>query len=366
MEFAYLNTIGFGGKPIIDVRSLNMAQADKLSRAQLRDIMYTLRQEKIPWDTDKLKNIVKAIVHSLVTRSGQKVERLENALRIHIPRPGEVFQPPSVPSEKVKPRSYTGSKKMKKGNEKRQCTSCGDMARSVCFYKCCKRCCVQLKNPCTVHVLPASKISDRKGYGDGKVCQVVPGGAFSRTPEVLANAQPRLHDLKENLVAFQEENKEVLEWRKGVMKKTIKAEEEFVAEALDRYERNGALMAKVMAKEDLSKLVISEVDYEKIRVVHAATIEEFSQALKKMETSPPDSAPPALGGKAGPLGTILKGIEKLKSQAEVFKFAETIQVDPAPPKDRAKESNETKFALLPKSSAPAPAADDYVLDVGRM
>merc|ERR1712078_727701 len=112
--------------------------------------------------------------------------------------------------------------------------------------KCCKRCCVQLKNPCTVHVLPASKIFDRKGYGDGKVCQVVPDGAFSRTPEVLANAQPRLHDLRENLDAFQAENKEVLAWRKGVMKRTLKAEEEFVVEALDRYQRNGGLMAEVM------------------------------------------------------------------------------------------------------------------------
>ena len=249
---------GLSGKPTIDVRELAVADVEKLSRAQLRDIMYSIGKDKPVWDSKQLKDQIKLVVQVMKLKNPKDINSVESRLGISLPKDASYrFRGASTLSA---PRGRPKLSQDGKGN-KRVCAMCGQNARSSCFYSCCKNCCVQLKNPCTIHVLvgDSSKvIASRKGYGGE-----VPGyhadySAFPAVPEVPSKAMPKLRDLRENLDAHQEESKEILEWRQQVSRMGDKAKEEGAMEAMDRYERNANLLTSVMKVESLEKLLVEQ------------------------------------------------------------------------------------------------------------
>ena len=72
--------IGFQGKPIVDVRTLNLQVAETLSRAQVRDIVYSLGQDKPAWETNVLRDQIKLIVHSMTTGNVPDIKQVEAQL----------------------------------------------------------------------------------------------------------------------------------------------------------------------------------------------------------------------------------------------------------------------------------------------
>ena len=377
--------IGFQGKPIVDVRTLNLQVAETLSRAQVRDIVYSLGQDKPAWETNVLRDQIKLIVHSMTTGNVPDIKQVEAQLGITLPRGNGPYQFRSVPDEKRKPRQYvknpdrmkkpSNKGSVEKGPKDRFCASCGQRARSNCYYRCCKQCCVQLKNPCTVHVLTGDKVvgTKRKGYGSLLPVYRPEFNAFTCIPDAPTKQMPKLRDLRENLEAYHEEAAEVLEWRRENMRTAKKAEEEAVVEALDRYERNAGLLATLMKVESLEDVIA-----ETTRVGEATL--ESARAMAGEESSAGRPEESRLGeGRSlegsletynsapTPLSAILKKLDQAKTIEELNETVQQIgALKGASPESIqgfsrwANSSNGTTFKVLKKDSAPRPNRESAV------
>ena len=357
-----------------DYYGKRVATASSDRTVQMRDILFSLGDDKPSWDTQKIKGVLIAIVRSLTTNNLRDMLSLETNLGIKLPKAGYQFQPRSVPQNQIKIRDTQAEKKRsqsyKKRDLKRQCVSCGEFARSVCFYKCCKKCCAQLKNPCTVHVLTNTKVFGKKGYGDALTCPPVLPSAFVSTPEVAGKAQPRLRDLKENLDAFYEENREVLQWRKEVTRRTERAEEEFAAEALDRYERNASLLAQVMKVENLEKVMLESVDQAE-EGLNARKKEALQKELNE-EAGPagPSSTKSPLemyNSRPTHLNLILKDISQSKTMDDIQRCVKNIESLADTDLETIKKFTEwldkketSKFNIISKAEAPKPDLTNFI------
>ena len=386
--------IGFAGKPVLDIRILTPENVATLTRPQMRDIMYSLGRQKPAWGIPALRNQVAAIIDALKNRNARDMSHLEAKFGITIPKPGLPFNAKSVPveeqivktkhKEKSKEAQARGRLSIMKQKEKRACKTCGQMARNYCFYKCCKQCCVQLKNPCTVHVLTGRdaerSFQHRKkgGYGELRPAFAAASPhAFPLTSEVAGMVKPQLRDLKENLDAYVEESKEVLKWRTKVMAQTTRAEEEAAIEALDRYERNCKLLERVMQCESLDRIVAesketvdkvqslrSGVVNGKLNIMDSASNED---AARSRNTIPMET----YGGAPTTLKEILRKFTVAKSRQDLQKHIaevgglkgtslETIEHLAAWFGGSSTGSSDVRFEILEKSSAPKPDLKNVV------
>eukprot|EP00216_Chloropicon_sp_CCMP2111_P005296 CAMPEP_0198236906 /NCGR_PEP_ID=MMETSP1446-20131203/2801_1 /TAXON_ID=1461542 ORGANISM="Unidentified sp, Strain CCMP2111" /NCGR_SAMPLE_ID=MMETSP1446 /ASSEMBLY_ACC=CAM_ASM_001112 /LENGTH=350 /DNA_ID=CAMNT_0043918883 /DNA_START=252 /DNA_END=1304 /DNA_ORIENTATION=+ len=210
--------------------------------------MYALGKEKPSWDTVKLRAQMYAIMSVLRNQNKDKMNELEQKLGIMLPT-NEKFQPKAPAVKAARPDGR------QRAMTKRQCASCGQMARSNCQYKCCKSCCIQLKNPCTIHVLVEEREFVGKAYGASTNSNTAePLSAFTLIPD--AQNQPRLRDLKESIDAFHEETTEVTKWRTELMHASDKANEECAIAALERYQSNAKLLAEVVSTESLEGILL--------------------------------------------------------------------------------------------------------------
>ncbi|QDZ17786.1 hypothetical protein HOP50_01g02940 [Chloropicon primus] len=367
--------VGFQGKGIVDPRSLTVHNVETLSRSQIRDIIYALGQDKPAWNTVQLKEQIKGIVHALQSGSISDMKHLENQLGITLPKGNAEFQFRSVPHAKQKPRQYTKDptkyKKPDKGNKPpgkdRFCASCGQRARSNCFYRCCKQCCVQLKNPCTVHVLTGDKVVARKGYGSGAAQYQSEYNAFPIVPEDV-KAMPGLRDLRENLDAYHEESKEVLEWRRNAMKMCYKADEEAAVDALGRYERNANLLAQVMKVERMEDLLEEKKrSAKRLRSSGEEIIKNDEERAEFKDWETQTNHLEMYNNVPTPLDVILKKLAEAKTVEELRQSVQQVGVLKDVPLEKIQEFSKwfeapsaASFKVLKKVDAPRPVLKNVV------
>ena len=139
---------GFTGKPVVDIRNVPLNLIEKLSRAQMRDMLFTVGKERPSWDTQLLKTQVYSIVSSMQRGDEDQLQLLEEKFGLQIPAKGEDFDPKVLRAIRERSTNAAPTKRKYTGREKKLCDYCGQGVRSSCFYRCCKNCCMQMKNPC--------------------------------------------------------------------------------------------------------------------------------------------------------------------------------------------------------------------------
>ena len=91
---------GFMGKPVLDIRLVKPEGLAKLTRSQMRDIMYSLGKDKPSWTREILREQMAAIVRALMTPQTfgdlSQLKAFEDELGITLPKPGFPWQPRSV------------------------------------------------------------------------------------------------------------------------------------------------------------------------------------------------------------------------------------------------------------------------------
>ena len=283
---------------------------------------------------------------------------------------------------------------------KKTCTSCGQGYKSKCFYQCCKACCVELKNPCSVHVLTGEDkkslaiFAKRKGYGVCPVIQPEPSPTsfppatdvalekvrillyplcpfeyfvFSLTAQ-LKGLKPKFYNAKENLNAFHSERRDVLNWRRSVMNQTIQAEEEAAMDALDRYERNARLLSTIMKVESMEELVAKRnVKGKDVNDLSKGLNERAENLLAKVDAMIDSSKSCVLETRSKtqlPLRKLLRQIDQFKTREEVCKSIEEIGGLRGTSLETIEKLGEwfggrleSRFEILDKAKAPKPDFD---------
>lgn len=260
---------------------------------------------------------------------------------------------------------------------KKTCTSCGQGYKSKCFYQCCKACCVELKNPCSVHVLTGEDkkslaiFAKRKGYGVCPVIQPEPSPtSFPPATDVALEKglKPKFYNAKENLNAFHSERRDVLNWRRSVMNQTIQAEEEAAMDALDRYERNARLLSTIMKVESMEELVAKRnVKGKDVNDLSKGLNERAENLLAKVDAMIDSSKSCVLETRSKtqlPLRKLLRQIDQLKTREEVCKSIEEIGGLRGTSLETIEKLGEwfggrleSRFEILDKAKAPKPDFD---------